>query len=165
MACNISVTGRLGRDPELRCLDGGQQVTKFTVCARQPKVRGEDPPALWFTVEVWGNAAEWITNNLLKGEMVYVSGELTLQQWTHRETGEVRESLTIKRAQVEKLYAPRQEDEGQAAAAPAAQAAAPAAVAPAAAAPVQAAYQQAPPRPAPVHPAAQQAPPPSTPFV
>jgi single-strand DNA-binding protein len=163
MACNISVTGRLGRDPEVRYLESGQQVAKFTICARQAKVRGEDPPALWFTVEIWGNAADWIANNLGKGEMVYVSGELSLQQWTHRETGELKEALTIKRAQVEKQFPQRQEGEGQApapaAAAPAAaQAVAPAAAAPAqAATPAPAAHHQPPLQPAPVHPTAQQA--------
>lgn len=160
MACNINVTGRLGRDPEVKYLESGQQVAKFTVCARQQKVRGEDPPQLWFTVEVWGNAAEWIANNLSKGQMCFVSGELTLQQWTHRDTGEVRESLTIKRAQVEKQIAPRQEGEGQAlapaaAAPPAAQAVPPAAAARAQLTPSgPAEYQLANPGPAPACPSA-----------
>jgi single-strand DNA-binding protein len=160
MACNINVTGRLGRDPELKYLESGQQVVKFTICARQAKVRGEDPPALWFTVEVWGNAAEWIANNLVKGEMVYVSGELSLQKWTHRETGELKESLTIKRGQVEKQLAQRQEGEGQAPAPAAAAPPAAEAVAPAAAAPAQltpsgpAEYQLANPGPAPARPSA-----------
>ncbi len=150
MACNITTTGRLGRDPEIKYLESGQQVTKFTICARQAKIRGEDPPPLWFTVEVWGGSAQWIADNLKKGEMVYVSGELSLQQWTHRETGELKEALTIKRAQVEKLSASRQEGDGEAPAAPA-QAVVPAAPA------APAAHQEPPQQPAPVHPTAQQA--------
>lgn len=108
-------------------------VTKFTVAARQGKVQGQDPPALWFTVEVWGQQAPWIADNLRKGEGAYVSGRLALQTWTDRETGELREALTVKNATVEKLYAPR--EGGAAPAAAPAQQAAPAAAP---------AYQQAP---------------------
>lgn len=132
MAANITITGNLGRDPELRTLENGQMVTKFTVAARQGKVQGQDPPALWFTVEVWGQQGPWIADNLRKGEGVCVSGRLMLQQWTDRQSGEVREALTVKNAQVEKLWAPR-EGGAAPAAAPAQQAAPAAAVAPAAA--------------------------------
>lgn len=158
MAANITITGNLGRDPELRSLENGQMVTKFTVAARQGKVQGQDPPALWFTVEVWGQQALWIADNLVKGEGVCVSGRLALQTWTDRQSGEKREALTVKNAQVEKLWAPReggyQGFDFAAAAAPPALVATPAAlaapVAPAAAPVVRA----APPRPAAAPPAA-----------
>ena len=125
MACNITLTGNLGRDPELRYPDNASQpVAKFTVAARQAKVRGEEPPALWFTVEIWGAAAEWVANNLVKGDSVFVSGELCLRTWTHQETGDVREALTVKKATVEKQWPGR--EGGASPAAAAAQAAAPA---------------------------------------
>jgi single-stranded DNA-binding protein len=127
-------------------------VTKFTIAARQPKIRGEDQPALWFTVEVWGAPGEWIANNMHKGDSACVTGELCLRQWTNRETGQPAEALTIRYARVEKLGqrepGPPAQGGGFAAAAPAAAAPAPA-TAPVvrAAAP---AYQQAPAAPHPV---------------
>jgi single stranded DNA-binding protein len=153
MAANICITGNLGQNPELRALGSGRMVTNFTIVAKQPKVRGEDQPALWFTVEVWGAPGEWIANNMAKGDSACVTGELCLRQWTNRETGQPAEALTIRYARVEKLS---QREPG-----PPAQggdyAAAPAAVAPAAApaaAPVvrtaTPAYQQAPAAPRPV---------------
>jgi single stranded DNA-binding protein len=152
MAANICITGNLGQNPELRALGSGRMVTNFTIVAKQPKVRGEDQPALWFTVEVWGAPGEWIANNMAKGDSACVTGELCLRQWTNRETGQPAEALTIRYARVEKLI---QREPG-----PPAQggdyAAAPAAVAPAAApaaAPVvraaAPAYQQAPAAPRP----------------
>jgi single-strand DNA-binding protein len=152
MAANITITGNLGRDPELRALESGQMVTKFTIAARQPKIRGEDQPALWFTVEVWGAPGEWIANNMHKGDSACVVGELCLRQWTNRETGQPAEALTIRYARVEKLGqrepGPPAQGGGFAAAAPEVVAAAPA-TAPVvrAAAP---AYQQAPAAPRPV---------------
>jgi single-strand DNA-binding protein len=149
MAANITITGNLGRDPELRALESGQMVTKFTIAARQPKIRGEDQPALWFTVEVWGAPGEWIANNMHRGDSACVTGELCLRQWTNRETGQPAEALTIRCARVEKLGQreafgdkPPAQGGGFAAAAPAAAAPDPA-TAPVvrAAAP---AYQQAP---------------------
>lgn len=155
MAANICVTGNLGRDPEIRYLEtNNQMVCKFTIAARQPKVRGEDQPALWFTVEVWGQPGQWIADNLHKGDSAMVAGELCLKQWTNRETGEAREALTIRYARVEKLSqrepGPPAQGGGFAAAAPEAVAAAPA---PATAPVVRAAaptYQQAPAAPRPV---------------
>jgi len=154
MACNITVTGNLGRDPELRYPDNATQpVAKFTVAARQAKVRGEEPPALWFTVEIWGGPAEWVANNLVKGDSVFVAGELCLRTWTYQETGEVRESLTIKRATVEKQWPAKEAGAAPAsAAAPAPAATQAAAPRPAAGAPrpiPAAAPAAAPPRPAP----------------
>jgi single-strand DNA-binding protein len=152
MAANITITGNLGRDPELRALESGQMVTKFTIAARQPKIKGEDQPTLWFTVEVWGQPGEWIANNMHKGDSACVTGELCLRQWTNRETGQPAEALTIQYARVEKLGqrepGPPAHGGGFAAASPAAAAPAPA-TAPVvrAAAP---AYQQAPAAPHPV---------------
>ncbi|HCA51578.1 MAG TPA: hypothetical protein DEP24_00660, partial [Mycobacterium sp.] len=153
MAANICLTGNLGRDPEIRYLEtNNQMVCKFTIAARQPKVRGEDQPALWFTVEVWGQPGQWIADNMQKGDSALVTGELCLRQWTNRETGQPAEALTIRYARVEKLGqrepGPPAQGWSFAAAAPVAVAAAPA-TAPVvrAAAP---AYQQAPAAPRPV---------------
>ena len=104
MAANICLTGNLGRDPEIRYLEtNNKMVCKFTIAARQPKIKGEDQPALWFTVEVWGQPGQWIADNMHKGDSAMVTGELCLQQWTNRETGQLAEALTIRYARVEKL--------------------------------------------------------------
>ena len=153
MAANICLTGNLGRDPEIRYLEtNNQMVCKFTIAARQPKIKGEDQPALWFTVEVWGQPGQWIADNLHKGDSALVTGELCLRQWTNRETGQPAEALTIRYARVEKLGqrepGPPAQGGGFAAAVPEAATPAPA-TAPVvrAAAP---AYQQAPAAPRPV---------------
>ena len=104
MAANICLTGNLGRDPEIRYLEtNNQMVCKFTIAARQPKIKGEDQPALWFTVEVWGQPGQWIADNMHKGDLALVTGELCLKQWADKQTDEVREALTIRYARVEKL--------------------------------------------------------------
>jgi single-strand DNA-binding protein len=150
MAATASITGHLGRDPELMTTDNGQMVTKFTIAAKQAKVQGQDPPPLWFTVEVWGQSAAWIADNLRKGEMAYVTGELRIDQWTDRTTGEVKQAMCLKQARVEKLWAPR--EQGAAPGAPAAAPAAPAA--PPAAGYPPAGYAQPAPAPAPAPAAA-----------
>lgn len=104
MAANICLTGNLGRDPEIRYLEtNNKMVCKFTIAARQPKINGEDQPALWFTVEVWGQPGQWIADNMHKGDSAMVTGDLCLRQWTNRETGQPAEALTIRYARVEKL--------------------------------------------------------------
>lgn len=81
-------------------------VAKFTICAILPKIQGQDPDPMWFTVEVWGQNAEWITNNLRKGDRALVQGDLREDTWTDRTTGEVKRVSVIRRPQVEKQWAP-----------------------------------------------------------
>lgn len=98
---NATLTGNLGRDPEIRYLDNGQQVANFSVAVRQPKRKGEDAEAFWVKVEVWGKSAEYAANYLKKGGAVCCAGVLAQEEWTDKSTGELRRSLVLKNASVE----------------------------------------------------------------
>jgi single-strand DNA-binding protein len=115
---NGTITGNIGRDPELRHTPNGAPVAQFTVAVRQPKVRGEDPPAFWVKVEVWNATADWVSQNLRKGDQVSVSStQITQENFTRRD-GTQGQALVFKSASVEKVYQPRAE-QGSPAQAPA----------------------------------------------
>lgn len=84
--------GRAGRDAEMWFLDNGKQVANFTIAVNRRK-RDSDP--LWIKVEVWGRSAQVAADYVRKGTMVGVSGEIDLDSWTDRQSGEKRQQMKI----------------------------------------------------------------------
>lgn len=86
MAYYGQLTGNLGRDPELKYLDNGRVVANFTVAVRQPKRQGQDQPARWVKVAVWGKPAEYVGNYVRKGDKVVLFGRVEPpEQFTRRD--------------------------------------------------------------------------------
>jgi len=89
---STTFVGRAGRDAEIRFLDNGKQVANFTIAVNRRK-RDADP--IWIKVEVWGKPAQVAADYVRKGIMVGVSGEVDLDSWTDRQSGEKRQQLKI----------------------------------------------------------------------
>lgn len=98
---NGTLTGNLGRDPEFQTTQSGQMVSKFSLAVRQPKRQGQDQPAFWVKVEVWGKQAEYVANYLKKGNSVCVTGQVAEDQWNDKTTGELKKAVVIRNASVE----------------------------------------------------------------
>ncbi|NBW63622.1 MAG: single-stranded DNA-binding protein [Synechococcaceae bacterium WB4_1_0192] len=125
MAFIGQITGNLGRDPELKYLENGQIVANFTVAVRQPKRQGQDQPARWVKVAVWGKSAEYVGNYVKKGDKVFLMGRVEEpEQYTDR-NGQLRQAERFTAENIEKF------GDAQGQAAPAQAAPAPAAAAPA----------------------------------
>lgn len=86
----ITITGNLVADPELRFTPAGQPVARFTV-ASTPRYRdnasGEwkDGDTLFLVCNVWRQAAENVAESLQKGMRVIVSGRLRQRSFETRE--------------------------------------------------------------------------------
>lgn len=76
MAYIGQITGNLGRDPELKYLNDGKMVANFTVAVRQPRRQGQEQPARWVKVAVWGKSAEYVGNYVKKGDKVFICGRV-----------------------------------------------------------------------------------------
>jgi len=113
---NGTLTGNLGRDPDFQTTQSGQMVAKFSLAVRQPKKQGQDQPAFWVKVEVWGKQAEYVANYLKKGASVCVTGQVAEESWNDKNTGELKKAVVIRNAAVESWQA--RSDEQQAAPAP-----------------------------------------------
>src|SRR4051812_31781199 len=90
----ITISGNLVDDPELRFTPSGQPVAKFRV-ASTPRFRdnstGEwkDGDSLFLTCNVWRQAAENVAESLTRGMRVIVSGRLRQRSYETKE-GEKR---------------------------------------------------------------------------
>jgi len=76
----VLLTGRLTRDPELRSLASGKQVTTFTV-ASNAFIGGGKERAEYHPVVAWDRLAEIAGRYLGKGQQVAIEGRLQTRSW------------------------------------------------------------------------------------
>lgn len=74
----IILTGRLGHDAELKYLDSGKNVTKFSIAVEKNYKREGDAPT-WVNCQKWN--AENLSNYLTKGKHILVEGELKIDPY------------------------------------------------------------------------------------
>lgn len=75
----ITIIGRLGREPEMRYTPSGQAVTNFSLAANRRYTNGSGEQVdetIWFRVAAWGRLAETCNQYLSKGRLVFVKGRL-----------------------------------------------------------------------------------------
>ena len=75
----LTIVGRLGRNPEMRRLPDGEPVTRFSVATEWRRRGGDDGPLVettWFQVQTKGMLAEICQEYLQKGNKVLVTGRL-----------------------------------------------------------------------------------------
>ena len=69
--------GALGADPEMRYLQDGTAVTSFSIGVQERK----DAPTEWFRCTAWKATAEFVNENLRKGNRVLVEGRFQKDEW------------------------------------------------------------------------------------
>jgi single-strand DNA-binding protein len=81
---NVNISGRLGRDPELKYTPSGKPVCSFSLAVEE-NFKGQDgawqEKTHWIDCELWGKPAEWMAADARKGALVVVSGRLKQQTW------------------------------------------------------------------------------------
>ena len=92
-----TLTGHLGRDPELRWFESGKAKCQFSIAVST----GKDKPSDWFDVVAWGQSAERAADRLRKGSRVVVVGSLKQERWTDRTTGAQRSKVVVTAQSIE----------------------------------------------------------------
>lgn len=77
------VTGKVGREPELRTTGSGKAMSKFSVASSQKK--GEEYVTTWVDVLCFEEQASQVAERLEKGQRVTVTGRLALEQYEKRD--------------------------------------------------------------------------------
>ncbi|MEL7159351.1 MAG: single-stranded DNA-binding protein [Bacteroidota bacterium] len=88
MINKITLVGRLGGDPEIRTLESGAMVGKFSVATSENyKDRAGEwqEQTEWHDVVVWRSLAERAQEYLKKGTLVYLEGKLTHRKWQDKD--------------------------------------------------------------------------------
>jgi len=97
----VTLTGRAGRDPEVRFFESGTAVASFSL-AVDGFSKGGEKPTHWIDVKVWGKSAQFCADYLRKGGKVGVAGRLEQEKWTTKD-GDERTKLVVVADRVELL--------------------------------------------------------------
>ena len=78
MANNITLTGRLTADAELRTTPTGISVCSFTLAVSRPHTKDTTD---FIPCQIWRQGADYLSKYGVKGDMVAVTGALTTRKW------------------------------------------------------------------------------------
>ena len=80
----VILIGNLGKDPEVRYLEGGTAVANFSIATSETykNKNGELTTSTeWHNVVVWRKLAEITEKYLKKGNKIYIEGKLRTRSW------------------------------------------------------------------------------------
>lgn len=111
MLNKVILIGRLTRDPEMRYTPEGVAVTTFDLAVDRPFLNREGERATDFIrIVTWRKLAEVCANNLGKGRLVAVDGQLRTRSYEGRD-GVKRRAVEVVADTVRFLDRPRRTDE------------------------------------------------------
>lgn len=90
---NWNFTGNLGKDAEQRYTPSGDAVVQFSVAVKSGY--GDKETTTWARCAMWGKRGEAVAQYLTKGQLVGISGEVTLREFTNKE-GNKQTSLEVR---------------------------------------------------------------------
>lgn len=83
---NVTLIGRLTKDPEVTYTDSGKIVARFTLAVNRPFKNNEGKyDADFFNVVVWGKQAEILGNGVSKGQRLAVEGQIRNRHYTAKD--------------------------------------------------------------------------------
>lgn len=101
MSAHVTVTGNLGRKPEIAYTSNGRAVTTLSIACtatRQDKNTGQwtdDGDPLWISAPFWGDEHTYLADVLDKGARVTVDGTL-IRRTYQRKDGSTGEALELR---------------------------------------------------------------------
>ena len=84
----VILIGNLGKDPEVRHLEGGAAVANFTLAtteAYKDKNGQRIEQTEWHNIVVWRGLAEIAEKYLKKGNTIYLEGKIRTRSWEDKE--------------------------------------------------------------------------------
>lgn len=84
----VQLIGRVGQDPEVTTLEGGNKVAKFSIATNEfytSKTGEKVENTYWHRVVAWGKTAETIEKYVNKGKEIAVEGKLTNRSWEDKQ--------------------------------------------------------------------------------
>jgi len=88
MINKVILIGNLGRDPEVRILEGGVAVGNFPIATNEnykDKSGNWQTRTEWHDIVAWRQLAENLESRMSKGTLVYVEGKLSSRKYTDKE--------------------------------------------------------------------------------
>ena len=84
----VILIGHLGKDPEVRHLEGGNSVANFTMATNEyykDKQGNRVERTEWHNISAWRGLADMADKFLKKGQQVYIEGKLRTRQYQDKD--------------------------------------------------------------------------------
>ncbi len=84
----VILVGNLGKDPEVRHLEGGAVVAKFPLATSETYKTKEGQrvdQTEWHNIVMWRGLAESAEKYLRKGALVYIEGKIRTRSWDDKD--------------------------------------------------------------------------------
>lgn len=84
----VILVGNLGKDPEVRHLEGGIAVARFTLATNdyyKDKSGNRVERTEWHNIALWRDLAEVAEKYLRKGQQVYIEGRIRTRQYQDKD--------------------------------------------------------------------------------
>lgn len=81
MLNNITIMGRLVKDPELKMTNNGIAVTSFAIACERDFAEGGEKITDFIDITAWRTTAEFISKYFSKGSMIAINGRLQIRTW------------------------------------------------------------------------------------
>ena len=95
MLNQITIMGRLTRDPELRRTGTGVAVTSFTVAVDRDFSKETEKETDFIDCVAWRSTGEFVSKYFKKGSMAVVSGRLQIRSWTDKDGNKRRTAEVV----------------------------------------------------------------------
>jgi len=95
----LTITGNLVADPELRFIPNGKALATFTVVSsksvKQADGSWENTDTTFWDIKCWGKTAENVAESIEKGMSVIVVGTAVQEDWNDKTTGQKRSKMAV----------------------------------------------------------------------
>lgn len=86
---NVTLIGRLGKDPEFKALENGSKVVNFSLATSQTYTKKDSGDKVektqWHNIVMWNGLAEVVSKYVKKGHQLAVSGQITYRQYEDKD--------------------------------------------------------------------------------
>ena len=94
MLNNITIMGRMTREPEIRRTQSGAAVASFSVACERDFGNNGERETDFFDCVSWKGTADFIGKYFTKGSMIVINGRLQSRSWTDKD-GRNRKTVEI----------------------------------------------------------------------
>ncbi len=92
----VQLIGRLGNDPEIRNLEKGSKMAKFSLATNETYFKDgqKTEETQWHNLVVWGKLSDVCEKHLKKGKEIAIEGKLSYRSWKDKD-GRTRTSPEV----------------------------------------------------------------------
>ena len=84
----VFLIGNVGKDPEVRHLENGGPVARFSLATSESYKNRNDEKVTtteWHNIVIWRRLAEIVEKYVKKGSKLYIEGRITYRSWDDKE--------------------------------------------------------------------------------